>query len=164
MVNTMGFTKHDATLIAAITLVIFMLLQPVIGLLSDYIGRKPILIAFGILGTLFTVPIMTALSQTSNLWIAFCLIMSALIIVSGYTAINAVVKTELFPAEVRALGVGLPYALTVSIFGGTAEYIALWLKHIGHEHWFYWYVTVCIALSLLVYIIMPDTKKQSQMH
>ena len=82
-------------------------------------------------------------------------------IVSGYTAINAVVKAELFPVEIRALGVGLPYALTVAIFGGTAEYVALWFKNIGHESGFYWYVTACIACSLLVYIRMPDTRKHS---
>ena len=120
------------------------------------------LIAFGVLGTLFTVPIMTGISQTTNVWTAFFLIMAALVIVSGYTSINAVVKAELFPAEVRALGVGLPYALTVSIFGGTAEYIALWLKQAGHESLFYWYVTGTIFLSLLVYVFMRDTRKHSR--
>lgn len=65
-----------------------------------------------------------------------------LLIVSGYTSINAVVKAELFPARIRALGVGLPYALTVAIFGGTTEYVALGLKNIGHENWFFFYVAV----------------------
>ncbi|MNM34212.1 Alpha-ketoglutarate permease [compost metagenome] len=88
--------------------------------------------------------------------------MAALIIVSGYTSINAVVKAELFPTEIRALGVGLPYALTVSIFGGTAEYVALWFKSNGMETGFYWYVTGCIACSLLVYATMKDTKQHSR--
>lgn len=95
------------------------------------------------------------------MWGAFFLIMSALIIVSGYTSINAVVKAELFPSEVRALGVGLPYALTVAIFGGTAEYIALWFKQANVEHYFYWYITVCIFFSFVVYATMKDTKKTS---
>lgn len=161
MVNTIGLSKDTATLISAGTLFIFMLVQPLIGLLSDHIGRRPILIAFGVLGSLLTLPILTLLSHTTNIWLIFLLITGALLIVSGYTAINAVVKAELFPAEIRALGVGLPYALTVSIFGGSAEYIALCLKNHGHETWFYWYVTLCIMLSLLVYITMPDTKTQS---
>jgi len=161
MVNTIGMTKDDATMISAATLIVFMLIQPLIGLFSDRVGRRPILIAFGVLGTLFTVPILTLLGQTTSLWGIFFLIMSALLIVSCYTSINAIVKAELFPAEIRAIGVGLPYALTVSIFGGTAEYIALWLKNIGHEEWFYWYVTGCIAFSLIVYITMRDTKKVS---
>jgi MHS family alpha-ketoglutarate permease-like MFS transporter len=101
------------------------------------------------------------LSHATNVWQIFFLITFALLIVSGYTSINAVVKAELFPAEIRALGVGFPYALTVSIFGGSAEYIALSLKNHGHETWFYVYVTICIALSLLVYVTMPDTKTRS---
>jgi MHS family alpha-ketoglutarate permease-like MFS transporter len=87
--------------------------------------------------------------------------MASLIIVSGYTSINAVVKAELFPSEIRALGVGLPYALTVAIFGGTAEYIALWFKQAGAESYFYWYITGCILFSLIVYAGMKDTKETS---
>src|SRR4029079_19549181 len=80
-----------------------------------------------------------------------------------YTSINAVVKAELFPTKVRATGVGVPYAVTVSIFGGTAESIALWFKSIGHETWFYYYLTALIAMSLIVYVTMRDTKHHSAM-
>ena len=83
--------------------------------------------------------------------------MIGLIIVSGYTSINAVVKAELFPARIRALGVGLPYALTVAIFGGTTEYVALGLKNIGHETWFFFYVAGCGLISLLVYVFMGES-------
>ncbi len=162
LVNTSGFSKNSATLISTLTLVGFMLLQPVFGLLSDKIGRKPLLIGFGVLGTLTTVPILTALTHTKDVWIAFALIMCALIIVSGYTSINAVVKAELFPANVRALGVGFPYAIAVSLFGGTAEYIALAFKNDHHAEWFYWYVTICIVLSLILYVTMNDTRKHSK--
>ena len=162
LVNTVGMSISDSTTISAATLFLFMCLQPLVGGLSDKIGRRPILIAFGVLGTLFTVPILSTLHTVQSWWGAFFLIMAALIIVSGYTSINAVVKAELFPTEIRALGVGLPYALTVSIFGGTAEYVALWFKSIGMETGYYWYVTACIAVSLLVYITMKDTQKHSR--
>ena len=148
LVNSVGMSKDDSTLISAATLVGFMLLQPLIGALSDKIGRRPILIAFGVLGTLCTVPILSSLNHATTWWGAFGLIMIALVVVSGYTSINAVVKAELFPVEIRTLGVGLPYATTVSLFGGTAEYIALWFKEIGYESGFYWYVTACIACSV----------------
>ncbi|AYL95930.1 MFS transporter [Mucilaginibacter celer] len=163
LVNTSGFSKSDATLISTLTLAVFMVLQPLFGLLSDTIGRKPLLIGFGVLGTLSTIPIMTLLSHTKDVWTAFALILCALVIVSGYTSINAVVKAELFPANVRALGVGFPYAIAVSLFGGTAEYIALWFKNEHHATWFYWYVTVCIALSLILYVTMNDTRRHSKM-
>ena len=162
LVNSVGMPNRTATLINAGTLFLYMLMQPLVGALSDRIGRRPILIAFGVLGTLFTVPILTQLQSVGSAVEAFWLILAALAIVSGYTAINAVVKAELFPVEVRALGVGLPYALTVAVFGGTAEYIALWFRSQGMEAGFYWYVTACIASSLLVYVWMPDTRKTSR--
>jgi len=115
-----------------------------------------------VLGAITTVPILTLLSHTRDFWPAFALIMLALIIVSGYTSINAVVKAELFPANVRALGVGFPYAVAVSLFGGTAELIALQFKQNHHQEWFYWYVSVCIAISLILYATMNDTRKYSK--
>jgi MHS family alpha-ketoglutarate permease-like MFS transporter len=162
LVNTSGFAKDTATLISASTLFLYMLMQPVVGALSDRIGRRPVLIAFGVLGTLTTVPILTALSGTRDPIIAFLLVLTGLMIVSGYTSINAVVKAELFPTHVRALGVGLPFAITVALFGGTAEYIGLWLKQMGSETAFYWYITGCIAVSLLVYAGMRDTRDASR--
>jgi MFS transporter, MHS family, alpha-ketoglutarate permease len=92
------------------------------------------------------------------------LIAAAWMIVSGYTSINAVVKAELFPTNIRAIGVGLPYALTVSIFGGTADSVALAFKSWGHEEWFYYYLTGMIGISLVVYLFMRDTKADSAMH
>lgn len=158
LVNTAGFTKTEATLIVSGALLVFMLLQPVFGLLSDRIGRKPLLVGFGVLGSALTVPLLTAIGSAADMLSAFLLVLGALVIVSGYTSINAVVKAELFPTAIRALGVGLPYALTVSIFGGTAEYVALWFKSSGREAWFFYYVAACIAVSLLVYLWMRDTR------
>jgi MHS family alpha-ketoglutarate permease-like MFS transporter len=164
LVNTVQMTKEQSTLMSFATLFIFACLQPLFGALSDKVGRKPLLIGFGVLGTICTVPLLTALSQTTSQWQAFGLLIAGLIIVSGYTSINAIVKAELFPAGIRALGVGLPYALTVAIFGGSAEYIALWMKNSNHESYYYWYITICIFLSLLVYVFMKDTSRDSSLN
>ncbi|MEJ7766709.1 MAG: MFS transporter [Chitinophagaceae bacterium] len=161
LVNTVHLSKDQSTTLTFFSLLSFALMQPLFGLLSDQIGRRPLLIGFGVLGTICTVPLLTQLSKTHELFTVFVLLMIPLIIVSGYTSINAVVKAELFPAQIRALGVGLPYAITVAIFGGSAEYIALYLKKIGHETWFYWFVSACIFISLMVYITMQDTRKTS---
>lgn len=163
LVNTSGFPKDTATLISAAALFIYMCLQPVVGHISDKIGRRPVLMTFGLLGTLTTVPILTALEGTRDAWTAFALVLAGLVIVSGYSAINAVVKAELFPTHIRALGVGLPFAVTVALFGGTAEYIGLWFKQQGHENYFYWYITLCIFVSFLVYTSMRDTKHHSSL-
>jgi len=154
-------TDDQTTMVTAGSLIFAMLLQPIYGAISDRIGRKWLLIGFGVSGTLFTIPLLTTLQSAQGPWPAFFLIAAAWMIVTGYTSINAVVKAELFPTSVRATGVGLPYAVTVSIFGGTAESIALWFKTIGHESWFYYYLTGCIAASLIVYLVMRDTKKSS---
>jgi MHS family alpha-ketoglutarate permease-like MFS transporter len=122
-----------------------------------------VLITFGVVGTLGTVPLLTALGRTHDASGAFALLLLALLVVSGYTAINAVVKAELFPTSIRALGVGLPYAVAVSVFGGTAEWLALRAKSAGHESWYYWYVTLCIAASLVVYATMPETRDAGAM-
>jgi MFS transporter, MHS family, alpha-ketoglutarate permease len=160
---SVGLTSSQTTLVTAGSLVFALFLQPIYGALSDRIGRKPLLIWFGVAGTLFTIPLLRALSGTKSGLVAFLLIAAAWLIVAGYTSINAVVKAELFPTTVRATGVGVPYAVTVSIFGGTAESIALWFKSIGHEPWFYYYLTGVIATSLVVYVTMRDTKHHSAM-
>ena len=71
-------------------------------------------------------------------------------------------KAELFPAAIRVTGVALPYAATVSLFGGSAEYVALWFKAQGHESWFFYYASAAIFISLIVYATMPDTKRNSR--
>ena len=162
LVNTVGLTKGESTLVSAGSLFIFMLLQPVMGALSDRIGRRPMLITFGVIALFTTLPLLKALEATNDAWVAFALVMTGLFISSFYSSISAVVKAELFPVEIRALGVGLPYAIAVSLFGGTAEYIALWFKSIGHESLFYWYVTGCVFISLLVYTFMNETQKTSK--
>ncbi|MFR9771973.1 MFS transporter [Nocardia sp. SC052] len=161
MINTSGISKSTVAWINFIALLVFVVLQPLAGALSDRIGRRKLLIFFGVAGTLLTVPIMTVLARTTNPVAAWGLMMAALVIITGYTSINAIVKAELFPTKIRALGVGLPYALTVAIFGGTAETIALALKKGGHESLYFWYVAGCIAVSLVTYYFMRETSASS---
>ncbi|MFC9993759.1 MFS transporter [Nocardia sp. NPDC127526] len=161
MVNTSGISKSTVAWINFVALLVFVVLQPIAGALSDRIGRRKLLITFGVTGTLATVPLMTVLGDTTNPIAAFALMLGALVIITGYTSINAIVKAELFPTRIRALGVGLPYALTVAIFGGTAEMIALALKKAGHESLYFWYVSGCILISLVTYFFMRETSAES---
>jgi MHS family alpha-ketoglutarate permease-like MFS transporter len=156
--NTVGLSKSDATLVSFLALTIFCVLQPLAGALSDRIGRRPLLITFGLGSMLGTVPIMTVLQSATTVVQALALSLVALVIVTGYTSINACVKAELFPTHVRALGVALPYAIANALFGGTAEYVALWFKNAGIESGFFWYVAGCAAVSLVVYLTMRETR------
>lgn len=158
LVITAHLEKETAALVSFCALFIFALLQPVAGALSDRIGRRPLLITFGIGSMLGTVPLMTALGSASSFGGALVLSLIALVIVTGYTSINAVVKAELFPTHVRALGVALPYAIANALFGGTAEYVALWFKSMKIESGYFWYVSALAAISLVVYLTMRETR------
>ena len=161
---SVGLTADQTTYVIFGSLLFATVLQPLYGALSDKIGRKPLLVFFGVAGTLSTIPILSALKDTKSPFTAFLLICGAWVFVAGYTSINAVVKAELFPTNVRALGVGLPYAIAVSLFGGTAPALALYFKSLGHESWFYYYLSGMIFISLLIYTTMRDTKHASAMH
>ncbi|MDI1449849.1 MFS transporter [Polyangium sp. 6x1] len=160
---SVGLTDEQTTMVVILTMVVAIVLQPLYGALSDKVGRKPLLMGFGLLGTLFTYPLLASIHRTKSAVVATLLICAAWLIVSGYTSITAILKAELFPTNVRALGVGLPYALTVSLFGGTVDSVALAFKNAGHETWFFGYATACIFVSLVVYAFMLDTKRHSRM-
>lgn len=158
LAKSAGMEKSTASLVSFCALFVFMCIQPLAGLLSDRIGRRPLLITFALGSTFLTVPIMTMLRHAGTFWPAFGLALLALVVVTGYTSINACVKAELFPTGIRALGVALPYAIANALFGGTAEYVALWFKKAGVESGFYWYVAGCAAVSLVVYLTMRETR------
>src|SRR3954468_9922135 len=159
LVNTAKLDPKVATNVMTVVLFCFMMMQPLFGALSDRIGRRNSMLCFGTIVTVVTVPLMTAIGHASSPYAAFGLILIALIGASFYTAISGIVKAELFPVEVRALGVGLSYAIANALFGGTLEYIALWLKNKGIESTFFWYVTALGAICLFASWTMPDTRK-----
>lgn len=161
LVASAGFDRGTASLICTAALVLFMAIQPLGGALSDRIGRKPLLYVFGVGGVLATVPVMTMLGRATDPVLAFLMVAGLLLIMTGSTSTSAITKAELFPPQIRALGIGLPYAVSQAIFGGTAEYIALWFKQAGHESLFFWYVTAAIGIALFTYGKLPETRWKS---
>jgi len=162
LVNTAGMHAKTASYIMTGALFLYMCMQPLFGMLADKIGRRNSMLWFGALGTLFTVPILLSLKTVSSPFLAFVLITLALAIVSFYTSISGLVKAEMFPPQVRALGVGLAYAVANAIFGGSAEYVALGLKSLGMENTFYWYVTGMMAVAFLFSLRLP--KQAAYLH
>ena len=162
LVNTSGFSRATASQLMTVALLVMLLIQPFAGRLSDLVGRRRVMMVFGVGGTLFTYPIFSALAHAGSAAAAFALVMAGLVMLTGYTSINAIVKAELFPADLRALGVALPYALANTLFGGTAEYIALWLKDAGRESWFYVYISLLSAVYLVSVLRMRETRTTSR--
>ena len=160
LVNTAGMHAKTASNVMTAALFIYMIMQPAFGALSDRIGRRKSMLWFGGLATFCTVPLLYALKDVTSPFMAFVLVVIALAIVSLYTSISGLIKAEMFPAEVRALGVGLSYAVANAVFGGSAEYVALFLKSIGSESTFYWYVTALCAISWIVSLRMRDSSKE----
>lgn len=160
LVNTAGMNPKTASSVMTGALLIYMLMQPLFGALSDRIGRRTCMLWFGGLATLGTVPVLHALKDVTNPYAAFGLIVMALAIISLYTSISGLIKAEMFPPEVRALGVGLSYAVGNALFGGSAEFVALSLKSIGMESTFYWYVSAMCAIGLFVSYRMRDPGKE----
>lgn len=163
LVNTAGMNSKVASQVMTAVLFCYMLMQPAFGALSDRIGRRTSMLCFGVFSVLATVPILSALAHVTDPYVAFGLVILALAGVSFYTSISGLVKAELFPMHVRALGVGLSYALANAAFGGSAEYVALWFKSIGLESSFFWYVTIMCGVALIAAIVMPDTRKVRHM-
>ncbi|WP_462381292.1 MFS family transporter [Pseudomonas sp. Marseille-QA0892] len=162
LVNTSGMEARTASAVMTCALLSFMVMQPLFGMLSDRIGRRTSMMLFGGLGAVGTWPLMTAIASTTNPFAAFGLIVIAMAIVSLYTSISGLVKAEMFPPEVRALGVGLSYAIANAVFGGSAEYAALGLKSLGAETAFYWYVSGMMMIAFFVSMRLP--KQASYLH
>jgi MFS transporter, MHS family, alpha-ketoglutarate permease len=158
LVNTAGMPKTSASQVMTWVLLVYMLIQPIFGALSDKIGRKTNMIIYSGIGMVMTVPLMSFLGGNKDPYLAFAMITLALAVISFYTGISGIVKAELFPADIRALGVGLSYALANATFGGTAEFVALWFKDVGIETTFFWYVTVMLAIAFAASLIMPNPK------
>lgn len=158
LVNTAGMDVTAASRTMLVVTFAFLLLQPVLGMLSDRIGRRTNLLIFSGGMTLFAVPLFGAIGKAQTMWTAGLLVFAALVIMSFYTSVSGLFKAELFPARVRALGVGLGHAIASAIFGGTAEYAALLMKQIGHEQAFAWYVSGVCAVAFIVALRMREPR------
>ncbi|MER6512630.1 MFS transporter [Nonomuraea sp. NPDC001636] len=156
---TVSFDKAESLQVGTISLVFFMLLQPLLGLLSDKIGRKPMLIAFGLGFLILPVPLLGLLTDSFASLLVVQMI--GMVFLGCFTSVSAAVNSELFPTRVRAAGAGFPYSLTVAIFGGTAPLIGTALQKAGNPEMFPWYMSALALISTLVYVfVLRETKDE----
>ena len=107
------------------------------------------------------IPTFLILEQTTSPILATLLVIVPLTLQSGYSANNALVKAELFPAHIRGLGVALPYSIGNALFAGTVEMVALALKGAGVEWLFYIYVAMVIGMAGVATVLLPETRDSS---
>ncbi|ATP12593.1 ABC transporter permease [Bartonella henselae] len=160
LITTTGFEKHTATTIMTAALFIFMLLQPIFGSLADKIGTKASLLIWSVLSIIFVIPALKIIGNTNDTWVALFVMIGMFCIMSFYTSVSGIVKAEMFPASVRAMGVGLSYAIANAIFGGSAETVALEFKKIGYESVFHFYITGMMIIAFIAIVFMPDARKK----
>lgn len=151
-----GIPLSQALLANFIAVGLFLVLLPFAGILSDKIGRKPTMTAFAAGFLLFSWPAFAFLN--GNFWMLLLIEVIGIILLLGYSANCAVIMAEQFPAEVRATGIGLPYALAVAIFGGTAPYLTTWMNANGLGQFVWLYCAAAAAIGVVVYLTMPETK------
>lgn len=163
LVNTAGLDIKTVSAVMMGAMAIFMLLQPVMGALSDRIGRRKCLLTFTGLMTVGAVPLLHGLANAGSAGQAFLLVLASLLILSFYTSVSGLFKAEMFPVHIRALGVSLAHSVAVAIFGGTAEFFALWAKQQGHEPLYYWYVAAICGLSFLTALRMREPRRADMM-
>jgi MHS family alpha-ketoglutarate permease-like MFS transporter len=136
--------------------VVSLVLIPLVGMLADRIGRKPVLMMFAGGSALFAYPGLNLLSN--DFWTDTLLVTIGMALVTGFSATCAAVMAEQFPAKVRVTGVALPYAISVTLFGGTAPYIMTAMTNAGHSGLIWVYVAGISLVGFVVYATMPETK------
>ena len=155
--TNMGVDSKTVGFIMTASLFIFMLAQPVFGAISDRIGRRAAMLAFSGTMAIFIYPVMVIWMphfSYSPLMVALLLIF-LMMLLSFYTSISGLVKAEMFPPHVRALGVGFSYAVGNAIFGGSAPSVALQFKAAGIESTFFLYVIVMLVICFLCSFKLP---------
>lgn len=162
LVNTGGMDKAVVAQLMTAVLATFLFFPPIAGWCADRIGhRLTMAISFGA-GSLLAVPVLSVVGRTGDPLQVYLYLLAPLLALSGYTALSAVVKAELYPAHVRALGVALPYAIAMAIFGGNVETTALYLKSVGHETAFYWLFAAVLAAGFAAALTLPETRSRGR--
>lgn len=141
-------------------LALFVVLLPVVGLASDkWFGRKRPMAVQAIAFVVLAWPLF-ALAGNGSLTGYVVANVIGVVLLTGIEANLAAAFCEQFPANLRATGIGVPYALATALFGGTAPLITTELATQHHVLWVAGYIIVLQVISAITFIRMPETSEQ----
>ena len=160
-ITSLGFADKTVGYMMTCALFVFMCAQPLFGMLADRIGRRASMMLFSICCAIFIYPVMLIAMPyfKDSAVIVTLLLIFLMMMLSFYTSISGLVKAEMFPPHIRALGVGFAYAVGNAIFGGSAPAVALKLKELGHENTFFIYIIVMLIVCLFCSMQLPKQPK-----
>lgn len=142
----------------SIATALFVVLQYPFGWTADKFGRKPQMLIWSGVIALLVVPMSKLVAPGAgfgSMLLVFCF---GLGLYASFSSIAPAIMSELFPTELRGLGIGAWYNLTVALFGGTAPLVIQWLGGMGHSNWFFWYVAAGAAIAFVTTLSLPETK------
>jgi MFS transporter, MHS family, alpha-ketoglutarate permease len=134
----------------------FLIALPIWGIVSDRIGRKPVLLVALVGMAVLNLPLNAMLGPSP--WSLFIAMSIALIFLAAFSSIGPAVYAEIFPTRIRATGLAVPYSIAVALFGGTAPYLQTYFASMHMTSTFIWYGIVLGLLSGLVVLTLPETK------
>jgi MHS family proline/betaine transporter-like MFS transporter len=158
--TVLGLPLGTASMINTIGLGLFLVLIPLVGGLSDRIGRRPLLLAHGAGCAVLAYPLFLAMDSART----FAVVLTAQCVGIGLQALFSgpapAAYAEMFPTRVRYTAISIPYNLAVAAFGGSAPFIATYLvARTGHPLSFTFYLIAAGAVSFLVYLSLEETHR-----
>lgn len=160
--STVGSLPQNMALTSnSIQLLVFVLLVPLMGALSDRIGRKPLLIGSALGFALFTYPAFLIMSTASFATVVLCQVVFA-ILLAMFSGPGPAAIAELFPTRIRYSALSIGYNFAVTLFGGTAPFISTWLVSSTQQAASPAYYVVASALVTLVVLLgMKESHREA---
>jgi len=155
-ITQQGMDPDVAYWMSVIAQSIALVSLPFWGMLSDRIGRRPMLFAFAGLMLVLQLPLTMMISSAG--WTLLVATTVALLVVSVPASVLSATLSESFPTRLRTQAIGFAYSFSVAVFGGTAPYLNQLLIGRGLGWAFSVYIMVLCVLTGIACVFMRETK------
>ncbi|SAK85682.1 general substrate transporter [Caballeronia fortuita] len=161
LTQTVGLSKATSLWLCSISLAMYTIFQPLVGRLSDRIGRRPLVLASALGLAVFSYPIFLLMNTGNPVAILIGLtILAALVAITA--VMDVVLLVEVFPASIRSTGAALGHNLALAILAGPGPFIAAALIQYTHNPNIpAWYLAgVSLACFIVLWRMLPETSNR----